>query len=220
MLMTFKTSKRPTAMGLLPTEGKFFDYFEQLSEKIEEGGLLFSTILDEFATSEGRLTRIKEIEKEADKITLGIYQKLHQTFITPLDREDIYALAHEMDTILDVIVSAATRMYVYKMKHITPELKEIAHILNNSICEVKRAACLLRNDKKNARELMDICININSLENEADYVLRQAMASLFQNEKDAKELLKMKEIYERVEGATDVCEDVSNIIEGIVLKHG
>ncbi len=78
----------------------------------------------------------------------------------------------------------------------------------------------MRNDKKNARELMDICININSLENEADYVLRQAMANLFQNEKDAKELLKMKEIYERVEGATDVCEDVSNIIEGIVLKHG
>ena len=207
-------------MGLLPTEGKFFDYFEQLSEKIEEGGLLFSTILDEFATSEGRVTRLKEIEKEADKVTLSIYQTLHKTFITPLDREDISALAHEMDSILDVIVSAATRMYVYKIKTVTTELKEIALILNNSICEVKRAAYLLRHDKKNAKELLKICVNINTLENEADYVLRQAMANLFLNEKDAKELLKLKELYERVEGATDVCEDVSNVIEGIVLKHG
>lgn len=207
-------------MSLLPQEGKFFDYFEELSEKIEEGGLLFYSILEEFATSEGKLTRLKEIEKEADKVTFGIYQKLHQTFITPLDREDIYALAHEMDTILDVIVSAAIRMYVYNLKTVTPELKEIARILNISICEVKRAACLLRNDKKNVKELMEICVTINSLENEADYVLRQAMATLFQNEKNAKELLKLKEIYERVEGATDVCEDVSNVIEGIVLKHG
>lgn len=93
-------------------------------------------------------------------------------------------------------------------------------ILNNSISGVKRIAYLLRQNKKNIREIMDICIRINSLENEADYVLRQAMARLFEKEKDAMELLKWKEIFERIEAATDVCEDVSNVVEGIVLKHG
>ena len=207
-------------MSLIPQEGKFFDYFEQLADKIQEGGITFAEILADFERSESKLARLKEIENQADAITHTIYQKMHKTFITPMDREDIYALANKMDSILDMIEAAAIRMYIYKIKHVAPELKELALILNNSISGVKRIAYLLRQNKKNITEIMDICIRINSLENEADYVLRQAMARLFQKEKDATELLKWKEIFERIEAATDVCEDVSNVVEGIVLKHG
>jgi len=207
-------------MSLIPQEGKFFDYFEQLADKIQEGGILFAEILADFERSEGKLARLKEIENQADSITHNIYLKMHQTFITPLDREDIYSLANKMDSILDMIEAAAIRMYIYKVKQVAPEIKELVVILNNSISGVKRIAYLLRQNKKNIREIMDICIRINSLENEADYVLRQAMARLFEKEKDAMELLKWKEIFERIEAATDVCEDVSNVIEGIVLKQG
>jgi len=207
-------------MSLIPQEGKFFDYFEQLADKIQEGGILFAEILADFERSEGKLARLKEIENQADSITHNIYLKMHQTFITPLDREDIYSLANKMDSILDMIEAAAIRMYIYKVKQVAPEIKELVVILNNSISGVKRIAYLLRQNKKNIREIMDICVRINSLENEADYVLRQAMARLFEKEKDAMELLKWKEIFERIEAATDVCEDVSNVIEGIVLKQG
>jgi uncharacterized protein Yka (UPF0111/DUF47 family) len=125
-----------------------------------------------------------------------------------------------MDSVLDMIEAAAVRMHIYKVKQVAPELKELAAILNNSISSVKRIAYLLRQNKKNISEIKEICIKINSLENEADYVLRQSMARLFEQEKNPLELLKWKEIFERIEAATDVCEDVSNVVEGIVLKHG
>jgi len=221
MLSTFHPLiKENRPMGLIPQEGKFFDYFEQLADKIQEGGILFAEMLADFERSEGKLARLKEIENNADSITHNIYRKMHQTFITPLDREDIYALANKMDSILDMIEAAAIRMYIYKIKKVAPELKELMLILNNSVSGVKRIAYLLRQNKKNISEIMEICIKINSLENEADYVLRQAMARLFEQEKDPLELLKWKEIFERIEAATDVCEDVSNVVEGIVLKHG
>lgn len=207
-------------MGLIPQEGKFFDHFEQLADKIQEGGILFAEMLADFERSEGKLARLKEMENSADSITHSIYKKMHQTFITPIDREDIYALANRMDSILDMIEAAAIRMYIYKIKKVAPELKELMVILNNSISGVKRAVYLLRQNKKNLDEIKETCIKINSLENEADYVLRQAMARLFEQEKDPLELLKWKEIFERIEAATDVCEDVSNVVEGIVLKHG
>lgn len=207
-------------MSLIPQEGKFFDYFEQLAEKIQEGGIVFTEILEDFERSEHKLARLKDIENQADAVTHVIYQKMHQTFITPIDREDIYALANKMDSIMDMIEAVAIRMYIYKVRRVAPELKELARILNNSIASIKRIIFLLRQNKKNKGEIMELCIKINSLENEADYVLRQAMAHLFEREKDAMELLKWKEIFERIETATDVCEDVSNVVEGIVLKHG
>lgn len=207
-------------MSLIPIEGNFFNYFEQLSEKVEDGGKLFTEILDNFEHSEGELKRLKEIENEADAITHCIYNNLHQTFITPIDREDIYALANKLDTVLDMIEAAAIRMYLYKIKSVAPELTELALILNNSISAIKNVCYLLRKNKKNTREILDTCIKINTMENEADYVLRKAMARLFEKETDPMELLKWKEIFERIEAATDVCEDVSNVVEGIVLKHG
>jgi predicted phosphate transport protein (TIGR00153 family) len=206
-------------MIFIPKEEKFFDHFEDLADKIEEGGRLFMEIVDNFDHSEGKVARMKEIEHEADKITHLIYEKMHKTFLTPLDREDIYALANKMDSILDLIEAAAARMYLYKVKSTSREIRELGIIVNNSIALVKRIVHALRN-KKNAEMIMKACVEINTLENEGDYILRQAMARLFETEGDVYELIKWKEILERVEESIDPCEDVSNIVEGIVLKHG
>ncbi len=206
-------------MIFIPKEEKFFDHFEDLADKIEEGGRLFMEIVDNFDHSEGKVARMKEIEHEADKITHLIYEKMHKTFLTPLDREDIYALANKMDSILDLIEAAAARMYLYKVKSSSREIRELGIIVNNSIALVKKIVHALRN-KKNAEMIMKACVEINTLENEGDYILRQAMARLFETEGDVFELIKWKEILERVEESIDTCEDVSNIVEGIVLKHG
>ena len=197
---------------------KFFDLFEALADKIEEGGKLFAEIISRYEHSEQKLSKLKEIEHEADTITHDIYHKLHHTFITPLDREDIYSLASKMDTILDLIESAAVRMYLYRIKRPTKEIAELARILNESIIEIRQIVYSVRN-KQDARKILDRCVTINTLENEADQVLRTAMMRLFENEKDPIELIKLKEIIQTTETATDICEDVSNVIEGIILKH-
>jgi uncharacterized protein len=205
-------------MKFFTRRNKFFDLFEALADRIEEGGKLFSEIINHYEHSEQKLSKLKEIEHEADTITHDIYHNLHNTFVTPLDREDIYSLASKMDTILDLIESAAVRMYLYRIKKTTRELSELARILNESIAEIRKIVYSVRN-KQDAKMILDVCVVINTLENEADQVLRTAMMRLFENENDPIELIKLKEIIQTTETATDICEDVSNIIEGIILKH-
>jgi predicted phosphate transport protein (TIGR00153 family) len=204
----------------IPKEVQFSDRFEELAEKIQEGGMLFMEILNDYKNSATKISKLKEIEHEADTITHGIYQDLHKTFITPLDREDIYSLANKMDNILDMIEESGTKMLLYKIKEPASELIELALILNKSIVLVNKAIHAMRQRSKKVKIVLETCIEINSLENEADHVLRQSMARLFERETDVIELIKCKEILERIEEATDICEDVSNIIEGIILKYG
>ena len=206
-------------MKFLPKEEKFFDHFEELAVKIEEGAKLFIDILNNFEHSEAKVTTLKDVEHEADTITHRIYEKMHKTFLTPFDREDIYALANKMDSILDMIEATAVRMYLYKVDNPNNEIKELALTLSNAVAKVKEIVYGLR-DKKKSKMILEACVVINTLENEGDYIMRQAMARLFDRETNAKELIKWKEIFERVEEAIDICEDVSNIVEGIVLKHG
>jgi uncharacterized protein len=206
-------------MIFIPKDQKFFDHFEELADTIEKGGLLFLEILNNFEHSEAKLSTLKEIEHQADRITHIIFAKLHKTFITPLDREDIHALANKMDSILDIIEGAAVRMYLYAMKKPGKEVIELALILNNAIAVVKKVVHGLRH-RKNSNMIIDACVEIHTIENEGDYLLHQCIARLFQNEKDPFELIKTKEIYELVEEAIDTCEDVTNIVEGIVLKNG
>jgi predicted phosphate transport protein (TIGR00153 family) len=206
-------------MMFIPKEQKFFDHFEQLANTIERGGLLFLDILNNFEHSEAKLATLKDIEHEADTITHNIFAKLHKTYITPLDREDIHALANKMDSILDIIEGAAVRMYLYAMKKPGKEIVELALILNNAIAVVNKVIHGLRH-KKNSSMIIEACVEIHTIENEGDYLLHQCIARLFQQEKDCFELIKMKEIYELVEEAIDTCEDVTNIVEGIVLKNG
>jgi len=149
-----------------------------------------------------------------------IYQDLHKTFITPLDREDIYSLANKMDSIVDMIDESASKMQFYRIKEPLSDHKLLATILNKSIVLVSKSIYAMRNRRANINMILEHCIEINSLENEADHVLRQSMAQLFEREKNAIELIKCKDILDRIEETIDLCEDVSNIIEGIILKYG
>ena len=205
-------------MRLFPKEENFFELFEELADKIEEGGNFFLEMTKNRDYSEAKVSRLKELEHEADGITHKTYEKMHKTFLTPIDREDIYALVNKMDSIMDVIEATAIRIHMYKVKKPDDEIIKQAQILNDSIKKVKSIVHAMRN-MKNSQMILDDCVEINTLENAGDVVLRTIITELFIKEKDAIELIKWKEIFERIEEAIDVCEDVSNIVEGIVLKH-
>lgn len=203
---------------MIPKEEKFFDLFFELAIKIEEAGELFLDMVEHYEYSEPKIAKLKELEQEADVITHRTYEKMHKTFLTPIDREDIYALVNKMDSILDMIEASAARMSLYKVKVPAKEIIDQAKILNKAIKKVKYIVHAMKN-MKNAKMILDACVEINTLENEGDIVMRMTMTRLFEQEKDPIELIKWKEIFERIEEAIDVCEDVANVVEGIVLKY-
>lgn len=205
-------------MRLFPKEENFFEYFEELANKIEEGGQFFLEMTQNRDYSAAKVARLKELEHEADGITHRTYERMHKTFLTPIDREDIYALVNKMDSIMDVIEATAIRIHMYKVKKPDDEIIKQAEILFQSIKKIKEVVHGLR-DMKNPKMILDGCVEINTLENAGDVVLRTIITNLFIKEQDAIELIKWKDIFERIEEAIDVCEDVSNIVEGIVLKH-
>ena len=205
-------------MRLFPKEENFFEYFEELANKIEEGSQLFLEMTQNRDYSEEKVAKLKALEHEADGITHRTYERMHKTFLTPIDREDIYALVNKMDSIMDVIEATAIRIYMYKVKKPDDEIIKQAQILYDATKKIKEIIHGLRN-MKNSKMILDGCVEINTLENAGDGVLRTIITDLFIKEKDAIELIKWKEIFERLEEAIDVCEDVSNIVEGIVLKH-
>jgi predicted phosphate transport protein (TIGR00153 family) len=207
-------------MKFVPKEVQFSDNFEKLADKIQEGGTLFMELLDNYDHLDEKALKLKEIEHEADAITHAIYKDLHTTFITPLDREDIFALANSMDNVMDMIEESATKMQLYKIKKPVPHLRELTNILQKSIVHMKKAIYTMRHRGENVDLILSTCAAINLLENEADQMLRMAMTHLFEQEKNVIELIKCKEILEHIEEATDNCEDVSNIVEGIILKYG
>ena len=207
------------AMRFIPKEEKFFDLFEELVGRIEAGGKLFLEMVENGAYSEAQAVRLKEIEHEADIITHQTYEKMHTTFLTPLDREDICNLVNKMDSILDMTEAAAARIILYRVKDPSPTIVDQARVLNETIVKLKTIIHGLR-DMKHASMILQTCVEIHTLENAGDVILRTTMAHLFENEPDVRELIKWKEIHERIEEAIDVCEDVSNIVEGIVLKNG
>jgi hypothetical protein len=206
-------------MRLIPKEEGFFDLFEELANKIEAGGELFLDLVEHYEYSDQKIAKLKELEHEADVITRNTYEKMHKTFLTPIDREDIYDLVHKMDSILDMVEASAARMSLYKVKVPASEIIDQAMILNKAIKKVKYIVYAMRN-MKNAKMILDTCVEIHTLENEGDIVVRMTISRLFECEKDPIELIKWKEIFERIEESIDICEDVSNIVEGIVLKYG
>lgn len=205
-------------MRLFPKEEDFFKYFEELAAKIEEGGQFFLEMTRTRDYSAAKVARLKELEHEADMITHNTYEKMHKTFLTPIDREDIYALVNKMDSIMDVIEATAIRIHMYNVKKADDEIIKQAEVLFQAIQIIKSIIHGLR-DMKNPKMILDGCVEINTLENAGDVILRTTITNLFVKETDAIELIKWKEIFERIEEAIDVCEDVSNIVEGIVLKH-
>jgi len=205
-------------MRFFPKEENYFDLFEELANKIEEGGQFFLEMTQNRDYSAAKVSRLKEIEHEADNIAHRTYKNMHQNFLMPLDHEEIYALVNKMDDILDAIEATAIRIHIYQIKKPNDAISKQAEILFQAIKKIKSVVYGLRN-LKNSKMIVDGCVEIHTLENAGDVVLREIMSNLFIKEKDAIELLKLKEIFERLEIAIDMCESVSNIVGGIILKH-
>jgi predicted phosphate transport protein (TIGR00153 family) len=205
-------------MRFLPKEESFFEQFEKHGRRTVDG----CRALVELVTTPGdmvsRAKAISEIENDCDKITHAVVAQLHKTFITPLDRNDIHRLITKMDDVMDYVEAAAERLALYELTVPTPEVGKMAGSLLASADAVLAAVNGLR-DLKNSAAILEKCVEINRLENEADGQLRAALARLFREEKDPILILKWKEIYELFETATDRCEDVANIIEGVVLEN-
>jgi len=203
---------------LFPREEIFFEYFDNLAAKIEEGSDLFLEMTQTGDYSDEKIARLKQIEHEADNITHKTYEDMHTTFLMPIDREDICALVNNMDNILDFIEATAIRINLYKVKKLSDEIIKQAQILNDITKKGKIIIHALSN-MKNAQMILAGCKEIHTLENAGDIILRTALANLFEKEKDAIELLKSKDTIQLLEDAIDACEKVSNIVEGIVLKN-
>jgi predicted phosphate transport protein (TIGR00153 family) len=201
---------------IIPREEKFFDFFQQAAENILRGAETLKSMMDSYLDPAGSAGKLKDLEHEGDKITHHIIKKLNQTFITPIDREDIYSLTSALDDVLDLIEAAADRMVLYEIKIPTPEAKDLSSIIYDSAKQITCAISLL----SGLDHVYDHCVEINRLENDADRITRGAIARLFQGDYNPFEVIKWKEIYETLEAATDKCEDAANIIEAVVLKHG
>ena len=203
---------------LMPREGKFFDLFNAHAERIVEGSRELAAMLGTFTELDAHAQRIDTAERAADKVTHECITLLHKTFITPFDRDQIHQLITTMDDILDLIQDVAESIALYDLRRTTPEAKQLAEI-NQMCCErVKTAVGLLTNIKHPAA-ILKCCEEIDRLESDADRVLRGAMSKLFRDEPDAKNLIKLRTIYELLETISDRCEDVANIIEGIVIEN-
>jgi predicted phosphate transport protein (TIGR00153 family) len=203
---------------LMPNEGKFFDLFIQHGELCVKGAKEMVALMTNFDDLEHRVHAIESIEKQADKVTYATLDLLHKTFITPLDRDDIHQLITRMDDILDLLEDAAQTISLYDIKAITPEAKRLAELCLACTEKVKAAVGLLAN-MDNSAQILSICEDIDRLESDADHVMRAAMSKLFRDEPDVRTLIKLKAIYELLETVTDRCEDVANIIEGIIVEN-
>jgi uncharacterized protein len=200
---------------LLPREEKFFDLFEQQGANIVSASRALEELTLEYGSAKAKVEQVKDLEHAGDTLTHEIVRRLNTTFITPIDREDIYALASRLDDVLDLIDAVADRLLVYKIDHPTEGCIAMAKIIVKTAEETDRAVHCLRTLSPSYHKH---AVEVNRLENEADRLLRDQLVTLFEGTKDAIEVIKWKELYETMEAVTDRCEDVVNVIEGIVLK--
>jgi predicted phosphate transport protein (TIGR00153 family) len=202
----------------MPKEPKFFDLFERSVANVAKAAKEFADFLEDYTNIPMKVARITELEHEGDAITHRIMEQLHLTFVTPLDREDIALLTERLDDMMDFIEDAAIAMLLYRIEQPTTRAREMAAILVAVTSELVAAVPRLRNRSK-MKEILGHCVEINRLENEADAILRHALAELFDDTPIAN-VIKWREIYEHLETAVDRGEDVANVLEGVVLKHG
>ena len=202
----------------IPREEKFFDLFEESAQNMVKAAQGLKLVVDTWEYVGERVAEITELEHQGDTITHQIMAQLHRTFVTPFDREDIAMLAHALDDVTDFIHAAADAMLIYKIDRPSQRAKELAEIIVQATAEVERAIPLLRH-RAELGKVLPRCVEINRLENVADEVFRSALTELFDDTTDMAQIIKWREIYEHMEGATDRCEDVSNVLEGVALKH-
>ena len=203
---------------LMPREGKFFDLYNAHAERIVEGSRELAEMIGNFTELEAHAQRIDTAERAADKVTHETITLLHKTFITPFDRDQIHQLITTMDDILDLIQDVAESIALYDLRRITPEARQLAEICRMSCDRVKTTVGLLT-DVRRSDAILKYCEEIDRLESDADRVMRAALSKLFRDETDLKQVMKLRVIYDLLELITDKCEDVANIIEGIVLEN-
>ena len=198
----------------IPRDIKFFNMFAEMSGNLTRGARLLTDILADFKNVEARVHELHEIEHVGDDMTHAVLTKLNQTFITPFDREDIHKLATSIDDVLDFVYAAAERLTMYKITSAPPAAHQLAQLIVQQSEELAKGVAHLEKQDN----VLQYCVEINRLENEADRVARDAIARLFEVEKDPIALIKLKELYEVLETATDKAEDAANVLETVVLK--
>jgi uncharacterized protein len=203
---------------LMPREGKFFDLFNAHAERIVEGARELAAMIGTFKDLDAHAQRIDAAERAADKVTHETIALLHKTFITPFDRDQIHQLITTMDDILDLIQDVAESIALYDLHSVTPEARQLAEICQMCCDRVQTAVGLLTNVKQSAA-ILKCCEEIDRLESDADRVMRSAVSKLFREESDLKQVMKLRVIYDLLETITDRCEDVANVVEGIVLEN-
>ncbi|MBI2206673.1 MAG: DUF47 domain-containing protein [Candidatus Rokubacteria bacterium] len=201
--------------NLIPREVRFFDLFERQSEYIIQAAGLLHEMAYNFSDARAKAHAIKEVEHQGDSVTHEVVKRLNTTFITPIDREDIHALATRLDDVLDYIEASAERLVVYRIKEPTSACRAMADVIVSTTHAMDRTIRCLRTMDPAFHEH---AVEVNRLENNADTLLRDSLAALFDEQSDPIEVIKWKEIYETMEIVTDRCEDVANVIEGIILK--
>jgi predicted phosphate transport protein (TIGR00153 family) len=200
---------------LIPKDTSFFQMFSAMSDNLIAGARALVDLFADYRDVDKKIEEVRRLERAGDELTHAILTKLNQTFITPFDREDIHQLASKLDDVLDFINASGARLVMYRITEPPPAAGELARIILMQSQELQKAVSLMQ---KNG-DILAHCVEINRLENEADLVSQQAIAKLFEYEKDPINLIKIKELLEFLERATDKAEDVANVLETVVLKN-
>ena len=203
---------------LTPRDTKFYDLFEESAANLVIAAEKLVDLFDNYEDVEAKAKQLKALEHQGDTITHEIIQRVNRTFVTPIDREDIALLAHTLDSVMDFIEAAGRTAFLYRIAQPTERARQLASIVAKMTYALNEVLPCLRH-RNQFKRILEQCVEINSLENEADDVHHAAMAELFDSSKDASEIIKLRELYQHMEDATDQGEDVANILEGIVLKH-
>ena len=204
------------AFRLIPREEKFYADFLAMADELQRGARLLEEMLAAEHPIWDKADEIKEVEHKCDFLTHEIIQRLNRTFVTPIDREDIHELARSLDDVMDAIDAAAGLVHLYRLDHVRFGARELARVISSSTVVIRHALAALENTKGVGAH----AVEINRLENEADRIHQQAVVRLFDEESNAIAIIKWKETLDFLEQATDRCEDVANVIEGVVVKHG
>jgi predicted phosphate transport protein (TIGR00153 family) len=204
------------AFRLIPREEKFYTDFQALADELKRGAALLESMLAPERPVWDKADEIKEVEHKCDVLTHEVIQRLNRTFVTPLDREDIHALARSLDDVMDAIDAAATLVRLYRLESVRFGARELARIVTACTDQVRLAVGAMESQKG----MTPHAVEVNRLENEADRIHQQAVSRLFDDEKDPILVMKWKEALDFLEDATDRCEDVANVLEGVMVKHG
>ncbi len=203
---------------LLPRNAGFFELFSRHAALAVEGARALQTLLSDLSRAEAHAGRIREIEHQADAICQETMELLHRSFITPIERGDVHTLSSRLDDIMDHIEATSARLWLYEIDRATPEILEMSGLLVAATEAVQRAVDALSSRRDPAR-IRELCGAVKAVEKSNDRLLRGATARLFKEEQDARALIKWQKIYEDLEDAIDCCEDVSNVVEGVVIEN-